>query len=390
MKLLKLLSMSAAVVAAMSASQAVYAHASFDIGSSAGNPVWLNGLPASGVETPQYPNSSINIPQIAFAGIHGATASNARVIETGAYGPAYNASTAPTGVTAAQLGGVIHNGVTPAQGNTLFGQAYNLTLASASSKLGGPSVNEPSSAPSQASLPTVSVTQGSAANGIYNAGNNTFNTGNLYLNPYAGSGSVAGTSAADGEYNIIQSTHAQYLNFAIAPDTSSALVSDGLSSQAGQDLLTYTLYQGVATGAGLSGLVELGSGQASSIGGEVDFSVNLQGDYLNNDPTTGGQFTLVVGDASQSSDSTNSATYVSAANYDPYISIAMWETGTGSANTTAGYDQFVGAGYTTYQETGANPLTNPLINPSAVPVPGAVWMFGSVLAGWMGFRRRQA
>jgi hypothetical protein len=347
MNILKFFTASLTVLCALAASPTVFAHASFTIGATAGAPVWIGGVPTVGVE---FPNTgpNINIPSIAFAGVHGATASNNRIIETGIL------STSPTD---AQLGGSF-NGIATTYKNTLLGQLANYNV----------------SHPPLTTTESVSVQQGSMLGGvssIYNAATNTFNQGDLYINPYAGS-STAGPATANGEYNIIQSTHAQYLNVSIAADNYAVTGN----YQPGINDLSYAVYQGVATGPGLQGLTLLGSGTASAPGAEIDFSIALTGSYLNG-PSSGGQFTLVVGDASQSADS-NLANYIAASNYDPYIKIGFWETGAGSANTLAGLQTNMNM---IYHEQG--------INPSAVPLPGAVWLFGSAIAGLIGFGRRK-
>lgn len=373
MNYMKLFAASAAFLGAL-ASSAVHAHASFTIGGAAGAPDFINGDPVSGVEYPAY-QSNINIPSIAFAGIHGATASNNRIIETGVYNSAANVSNT-------QLGGSF-NGIATSTKNTLLGQLYtyntaatadpnNATVSPTYAYNGG--TNQLASGGYNES---VAVTQGSWGNGvssIYNSANNTFNQGNLYINPYAGSGSTA--SSPNGEYNIIQSTGAQYLNVSIAADNYAVTGTPTAGVNAGTNELAYAIYQGVATGPGLQGLVLLGSGTASAPGAEIDFSVHMTGSYLNG-PVSGGEFTLVVGDASQSTNSTLS-NYVAASSFDPYVKIGLWETGAGSANTIAGLQTNSG---TIYQEQGTNP--------SAVPVPGAVWLFGSALAGFAGFGRRK-
>jgi hypothetical protein len=347
MKILKFFAASLTVLCALAASPTVFAHASFTIGATAGTPVWLGGVPDVGV---QFPNTdpTINIPSIAFAGVHGPTAGNNRIIETGML------STSPTD---AQLGGSF-NGIATNFKNTLLGQLANYNV----------------SHPPLTTTESVSVLQGSMLGGvssIYDAATNTFNQGNLYLNPYAGSSS-AGPATANGEYNLVQSTGAQYLNVSIAADNYAVTGN----YQAGLNDLSYAIYQGVATGPGLQGLTLLGSGTASAPGAEIDFSIAMTGSYLNG-PSSGGQFTLVVGDASQSTDN-SLANYIAASNFNPYIKIGLWETGAGSANTLAGLQTNMNM---IYQEQG--------INPSAVPLPGAVWLFGSAIAGLIGYGRRK-
>ena len=352
----KVLATGAVVFGTLAASPAVFAHASFTIGGSSAAPVWLNGVPAIGTEFPNNTNGQ-NIPSTAFVGVHGATASNNRIIETGYYS---------TAASDAQLGGSF-NGVATSYKNTLLGQLANYNAGHSSSPYGN-GVYTAGTNPLTNTTYTqaVAVTQGSAANPIYNG--SSFNQGDLYLNPYAGSGST--TATPDGEENIILSTGAQYLNVSIASDQYAVTGTNN----GGQAELAYSIYQGIATGPGLQGLVLLGSGTASAPGAEIDFSIALQGKWVGSDASSGGQFTLVVQDASQSSDSSLS-NYIAASNFDPYVKVGFWETGAGSANTNAGLSTNSSL---IYQEQG---------NPAPVPVPGAVWLFGSAIAGFIGFGR---
>lgn len=366
MKIIKVLAAFAAFFGALAASPAAHAHASYTIGGTAGAPVWLNGAPEAGIQVPNNPSSTINIPSIAFAGLHGATAGNTRIMETGVYS---------TATTDAQMGGSF-NGIATSYKNTLLGQLANFNATAATPLAYNGGQNQTSTGGYNEA---VAVTQGSWGNGIssiYNAAANTFNLGNLYLNPYAGSGVSAATP--NGELNIINSTGAEYLNVSIATDNYAVSgVHNDPGVNAGSNQLAFAVYQGVATGPGLQGLTLLGSGMASAPGAEIDFSIHLTGNYFNNDPMTSGEFTLVVGDASQSTDSSLS-NYIAASNFDPYVKIGLWETGAGSANTLAGLQTNTGM---IFQELGANP--------SAVPVPAAAWLFGSALAGFIGFGRRK-
>ena len=411
MNLVKLSAISAVLMGSVVASPAVFAHASYIIsGNGTSSPQWLNGVPTLGVEA-QNPAVGANIPTIGFAGIHGATTSNARVIETGVYGSSANVgasalgglfgnattyNTTP-GVTNAVTGGNTGGSITPGQGNTYLGQLYNFNTAPGGSKNPNSLYFAPTLAAvdvAQGSLTAANLTAinggnnsaiynpGAANTGMYNA--NGFNSGLLYENPYVGSGSTYvaanGTtpaslgSAPNGELNIIASTGAQFLNVAIAADanvSASNFLTTGASegSNSGQDKLTYAIYEGIATGPGLQGLTLLGTGEASGVGKEVDFSIALTGSYLNG-PQSGGEFTLVVGDDSNG--------VVSAANFDQYVKVGFFETGNSTTLTTNGSGSYA----TVYNEKGTNP--------SAVPVPGAVWLFGSALAGFAGFGRRKA
>jgi hypothetical protein len=57
--------------------------------------------------------------------------------------------------------------------------------------------------------------------------------------------------------------------------------------------------------------------------------------------------------------------------------------------TGQGVNSFT-AGYVRDAETGVYVETFGLVNVAAVPVPGAVWLFGSALAGFLSMKRRQA
>ena len=369
MKLKKILATGSVVLASLAASPAVFAHASFSISGTAQSPVWLNGVPAIGVE---FPNPG-PIPTSGFTGIHGATASNNRIIETGVYN---------TAETNAQMGGSWH-GVATAYKNTLLGQlaGFNATATTPLPYNGGVMASQ---AGSQGYNEAVAVAQGSGLSAFYNSATNTYNNGDFVINPYAGSGSTA--KNPDGEQNIIYNTGAQYLNVSIAADNYAVTGTTTAGVNSGTNELTYSIYQGLATGPGLQGLVLLGTGTATAPGQELDFSIALQGKYLNG-LTSGGEFTLVVGDVSQSTDPT-AANYIAAGNYDQYIKIAEWETGTApdgvkSANTLAGLMTNTNM---IYSEQG----TLPTAATAPVPVPGAVWLFGSALAGFLGFGRRKS
>ncbi len=460
MNLMKLSAVSAVLLGSIAASPAVFAHASYVLnGGSTGvittgtgtgttgapgtgvlgntNLQWINGSPNYGDETSD-PSTGANIPIRGFAGIHGATTSNNRVIMTGVYGgTTANAALGTPAVTAAMLGGnfgnyTTYNGqsgagnsvgqITPGAGNTLLGQLYTFNT---STDLTTKNPGNLAATVNPSTVGSVSVSQGSwntnvvgtgsaaaaaAASTIYNGTTNTFNTGLLYEQPYAGSGSTytnngSGTTTnsnltpgaagpiVNGEEYIIQSTGAQFLNVAIAADhtvgTSNFNPANGLndysSLSTGTSDISWALYQGSPTGPGLAGLAFLGSGIAG-VGNEADFSVALTGSILAGmGQQTGGAFTLVVGDASQSTNSAL-ANYVAASNYDPYVKIGLFEGGTGIStenNTTAAVatPNPNGSYATLYQEQGT---------PAAVPVPGAVWLFGSAMAGFAGFGRRKA
>lgn len=326
MKLMKFLAASSAVLGMMAASPAVFAHATYNVAPTAGAPQFLNGNPGAA-----WPASGANIPATAYVGIHSLT--NARVIETGVYGPKSGTSGAPT---TAQLGGVFA-GVTPVTGDNLLGQLYNFNNVTNAST---PANQIPVLAQGPYTTQAVSVAQNSWANGIYDGTN--FNTGLQYLDIHASTG-----AGANLEANLMATVN--YINVTMGADNY-AYSTDGTATYAGQNELSYAIYQGFATGAGLQGLSLLGTGQAS-LGGTTGFSIQLTGQTLNG-PGTSGEYTLIIGDSSGS---------LSASSYDPFIKVAV------VASTSAAYSTVV----------------------SAVPVPGAVWLFGSALAGFIGFGRRK-
>jgi hypothetical protein len=417
MKLMKLSAMSAVILGTVAASPAVHAHASYILNGGTSSQQWLNGAPNYGSET-QDPTVGANMPIRGFSGDHGATTSNNRVLETGVYGASTVATTAALGGTFGnyttnngQSGtGLSSGNITPGQGNTLLGQLYNYNTAGVTSK------NPTGATIAPTTIGAVSVAQGSwstnlsadpatnASLNIYNSSTSTFNSGLLYEQPYAGSGStytnaansvtnsvttsIVSTSvgsAPNGEEYIIQNTGATYLNVAISADHNvgaSNFLTTGASagSNTGTSDISYAIYQGEPTGPGLQGLTYLGSGVAG-VGNEADFSVNLAGYYTNNEAQTAGAFVVIVGDASQSTNS-SLANYIAANNFDPYVKLGIFESGTGIDNVTGAAvatSNLNGAYATVYSEQGTAP----------VPVPGAVWLFGSALAGFVGFGRRK-
>ena len=118
---------------------------------------------------------------------------------------------------------------------------------------------------------------------------------------------------------------------------------------AGSNQLGFSLYQGWAKGPGLTGMNLLYTGTATSVGQDLGVSLALTGNNINGDATAG-EYTIVVGDQSTGS------------GFDGHYRIGF------EVNPTAT------AGYSIV---------------SAVPVPGAVWLFGSAIAGLIGFGRRK-
>ena len=315
MKLIKLFAASLAILGALALSPLVQAHATYSIGDTAGSPVWLNGVAWT-------PPADANIPTLGYIGIHGLTASNKRVVQTGIYDSAANiaATASGAGTTAAELLGGVYAGITPTQGNSYLGQLYNYNA-------------KPANLGSQlTTTKSISVTQNSWAGGVYDSNSDAFNTGLLYGNIHASTGS------GNPEQNLI-TAGANYLNITVG--------DDNLFS--GNNQLAFSIYQGFTTGHGLSGLNYLGSVLADTIGQNIGLSVALTGNSLNG-PGTSGEYTIVVGDQSGSS-----------TGFDGHIKLGV------EASATALYVNQV----------------------AAVPVPGAVWLFGSALAGFIGFGRRK-
>lgn len=321
MNLIKLFAAFLAILGALIASPAVQAHATYSIGDTAGSAVWLNGVAWA-------PPASANIPTLGYIGIHGGTANNKRVVETGLNKTVaeINTAAAATGVTATDLLGDVFGGITPVQGNTYLGQLNTFN-------------NKPANASNQLSTTkSISVAENSWAGGVYNSSTDTFNTGLLYGNIHASTGT------GNPEKNLMNMTTTgnvglKYLNITVGDD----------NMFSGNNLLAFSIYQGFATGPGLSGMHFLGSVMANAIGQNIGLSIALTGNYIN-DPAAAGEYTIVVGDQGGANGS-----------FDGHIKLGV------EANGTALY---------------ANQI-------SAVPVPGAVWLFGSALAGFIGFARRK-
>ena len=116
--------------------------------------------------------------------------------------------------------------------------------------------------------------------------------------------------------------------------------------------LAFALYQGWVTGPGLQGLNLLGTVLAENVGQDIGISLALSGLTMNA-PGTEGQYTIVVGDQSGVGGKYRMALEASAA---------------------ARYGNVVSA---------VSSMAAP------VPLPGAAWLFGSVMAGLLGLGRRQ-
>ncbi len=321
MNLIKLFTASLAILGALIASPAAQAHATYSIGDTAGGAVWLNGIAWA-------PPASANIPSLGYIGIHGGTVSNKRVVETGLNNTVaeINATAAGAGVTATDLLGGVFAGITPVQSNTYLGQLNNFN-------------NKPANASTQLSTTkSISVAENSWAGGVYDSSTGTFNTGLLYGNIHTSTGT------GNPEQNLMNMTTLgneglKYLNITVGDD----------NMFSGNNLLAFSIYQGFATGPGLSGMNLLGSVLANTIGQNIGLSILLTGNYIN-DPAAAGEYTIVVGDQGGAN-----------AGFDGHIKLGV------EASATALY-------------------TNQI---SAVPVPGAVWLFGSAMAGFIGFGRRK-
>lgn len=305
MNFIKLTATSMVILSAFAASTSVHAHASLNAGGTGASPAWTNG-PIS----PWLP-SNATVSSIGYLGIH--SISNKRVIQTGVYGTAYNATTNPTGVTTAQLGGAF-GGATPAVGDSLLGQTYKYNEIT----------NTPGSSVGDLPLTSISVGANSWADGISDS-----NTGLDFGNIHVSSGT------GNPEANLMPTV--KYLNITVG--------DDALSAGVGQ--LAFSLYQGWVQGPGLTGLNLLGTVLAGSAGQDIGISILLSG-LTQHAPGTEGEYTIVVGDQSG-----------------------------------------VGGQYRMALEAS---LTNRYANvvTSAVPVPGAVWLFGSALAGLVGYGRRKS
>jgi hypothetical protein len=302
MKHINLLTASLTILGTLIASPAVQAHASLNAGGTGANPVWTNGA-----ITPWLPNDA-TVSSIGYLGIH--SISNKRVIQTGVYGTAYNATTNPGGVTTANLGGTF-GGATPVVGDSLLGQTYKY--------------NNNAANPTDLALTSISTGANSWAAGVSDT-----NTGLSFGNMHVSSGT------GNPEGNLMPTVN--YLNITVGDDP--------LFAGIGQ--LAFSLYQGWAQGPGLLGMNLLGTVTASSIGQDIGLSLALSG-LTRNAPGTEGEYTIVVGDQSA-----------------------------------------VGGQYRMALEASLTNRYSNIVTASAVPVPGAIWLFGSALVGLVGYGRRKA
>lgn len=161
-------------------------------------------------------------------------------------------------------------------------------------------------------------------------------------NSWANGVSASNTALSWGNLHISPETAlmstVNYLNVTVGDD----------SLFSGSNQLAFSIYQGWATGPGMQGLNLLGTVLAANVGEDIGLSIALSGQTLNGAGTEG-EYTIVVGDQS-----TNGS-------FDGHYKMAL------EASLTARYNVV-----------------------SAVPVPGAVWLFGSALAGLVGFGRRKS
>ncbi|MEQ1620767.1 MAG: hypothetical protein ABL919_05130 [Methylococcales bacterium] len=266
------------------------------------------------------------VPSIGYLGIHGIA--NKRVIQTGQYNYAYAATGPTTSATGTTTGPA---GATTTDLGGVFGGATpvvgdSLLGQTYKYNVSNPATNSLTDLP----LQSISVGQNSWAAGVSDA-----NTGLSWGNPHFSTG--AGTNL---EANLKATV--PYVNVTLGDDPSFA----------GSNQLAFSLYQGWAKGPGLTGLNLLYTGLASAIGQDLGVTIALSGNTLNG-PGTSGEYTIVVGDQS---------TLLTNPGFDGHYRLAL------EASATARYADVV----------------------SAVPVPGAVWLFGSALAGLIGYGRRKA
>lgn len=181
-------------------------------------------------------------------------------------------------------------------------------------------------------LPTnvdISVGANSWAGGVSDT-----NTGLSWGNIHASNGT------GNPEANLI-ALGANFLNVTVGDD-----ISNATDLLLGHQKLAFSIYQGWATGPGRQGLNLLGTVLAASAGDDIGLSIALSGQTLNGAGTQG-EYTIVVGDQS---------------GVGGRYKLAL------AASSTALYSNVV----------------------TAVPVPGAIWLFGSAMAGLIGFGRRKS
>ncbi|MGZ3836616.1 MAG: hypothetical protein ACXVB0_24085 [Mucilaginibacter sp.] len=251
--------------------------------------------------------------------------SNKRVIQTGLYTYGYAAT------NTVNADGVITSGPAGATADQLGGVFGGATPTVGDTLQGqlrkyNEVTNTPGSTTSD--LPTtgsISVGQNSWAAGVSDS-NSGLSWGNLHISSGTG----------NPEANLMPTV--KYVNVTVGDD----------SLFAGVNQLAFSIYQGWATGPGMQGLHLLGTALASTLGQDIGISIALSGLTLNG-PGTEGQYTIVVGDQTSSGA------------FDGHYKIGL------EASLTNRYGNIV----------------------SAVPVPGAVWLFGSAMAGLIGFGRRK-
>ncbi len=178
----------------------------------------------------------------------------------------------------------------------------------------------------------LSVSQGSWNNGV-----SASNTGLSSGSPHFSSGS------GNPELNLLNAASGgtKYINITVGDDPLFA----------GTNQLAFRLYQGWGD---LNSLIPLYTGVAAAAGQDLGVTLELTGRFASyQTAANAGEYTLVFGDVSNPSN---------VANYDGHYRYVLDISG------TAAYSTIV----------------------SAVPVPGAVWLFGSAIAGFIGFGRRKA
>ncbi|MDT4290533.1 hypothetical protein RO575_13275 [Methylomonas sp. MO1] len=166
----------------------------------------------------------------------------------------------------------------------------------------------------------------------WQAGVSAANTGLDFANVHTSTGS------GNPEANLL-TTGPLYLNITLADDLSDIAL--------GSQKLAFSVYGGWAQGPGLTGLTLLTTQLAVNAGDSLGVSLALQG-YQFNGAGTGGEYTIAIGDQS-------------AAGGKYKLTL--------TTNEVAQY---------------ANNIVV-----ASVPVPGAVWLFGSAMAGLIGFGRRK-
>ena len=374
MKKLSVLALTSIFLGSLGAAPEVFAHATFNVGGygnitpTGGN----NGLPGgtsggnaiaqtlSGA-TPVWTNGSTGFlpptatqPSIGYLGIH--SLNNTRQIQTGTYNatlatnlptntadPVVNAANAATnaanaatnlanfGSTTGSSGAIgnpsTFNTVTASGGDSLLGQVWNYNNRVNATNSGTNAASQWLDAAHttlnpnyQNYLPTdvqLAVGANSWAGGI-----SADNTGLDFGNVHASAGSPSNEVG-------LMALGVNYLNFTLSDDT-----SDGLGAQQ----LAFSIYGGWVDGPGLSGLTLLTTQLAANPGDTLGVTLQLFGHDFGA-PGTNGEYTVVVGDQG---------------NIGGRYKLSL------NASSTAMY---------------ANNIVQ------AVPIPAAVWLFGSALAG---------